>query len=163
MNGPIGAGSDIIKPVSFRRTDNFVITYGKDANKIEIPRLSFSKGEEVIRIITLALSQDASASLNIISMNYNAKQNNDAKKGKEIIDGISAVVEKVLQYKLYGMLKELLTSVSEGVITNEVFNELQFGEATGILQYLLNENLMPLKNLFASLDAITTSGNNQEE
>jgi len=155
---PVGAGSDKIEAVSFRVSGGFMMRLGSTEKKIEVPRLSFKVGEEVIRVISSAMSQDAASAVQVVAMGYErSAKGADPKAYDALSRGIEVMLKKILEYKLYGMLSELLTKVSMGTISKELIDDMQFSEVANALTYLLNENLAPLKNLFASLEAITSS------
>ncbi len=154
----VGAGTEKIEAQSFRLNDDFHIKYGKELKPLMVPRLSFKTGEVVIAAISKSMSADTSMALKVIGLSYEQKENPSEKKMYDRISTtIGELIKTIVNHKLYGLVQELLVKVSEGTITKEIIDEMQFSEATGLLQFLLEENLRPLKNLYASLEAITTS------
>jgi hypothetical protein len=134
------------------------VEYGKDGEELTIPRISFPEGEEVVALVSNMMAQDAKAAIQVVGMSFQQKaQGADAKAYDALGKSLEQLMQKVLKYKLFGFVKVVLHKLSSGVVTDEVLKKMQFTEAVGLMQYLIDENLMPLKNSFASLEAITSS------
>lgn len=157
----MGYGGDKIQGVSFHLNDDFEITYGKDGKTLKIPRVSFKKGELVVKSLAMFLAKDTSGIFkimdNLIKSGYgNVNIPETANSSIDVI--VQGLVAQLVTQKMYGVIVEMLPIISEGIVTPEIIEEMQFSEAVGLLKYLLDENTLPLKNLYASLGQITMSG-----
>ena len=144
------------KPVSFHVVEDFDILIGKD-RLVKIPRLKLKNATKVLNIISSSLAEDTNMTFKIISDARKA----DILLNKDALDSYAESLRKfipeMIERKNYGIIISLLKEISEGIITDEILNETQFEESVKIAQYLIEQNFGSLKNLFASLQAISTS------
>jgi hypothetical protein len=141
--------SETVEVVSFFVEKDFAFKIGKKQALITVPRVSFLSGGKVIQRIAEIQAKDLGTAISLLA---EAKSG----QGKAFQEAVIAVFKE----RNFEVVKELLSAVSENAISENVIteNECQFEEAVKILAFLLDGNFSSLKNLSASLQAITGSG-----
>jgi len=151
-------GADILQPVSFYVDKDFTIKYGKEQKEIKVPRMSHASGEKAVRLISEVMSKNVASVIELLGMEMEKKGlQADGKKYKAQSALIGTFISELVNERYYGIIQDMLEVISEGVITKKMLGEMQFTESAGVLCYLLDNNFHALKNLSASLDAITMS------
>lgn len=150
--------SDVTTPVSFRLNDDFVVHIGADKKTITIPRLKFKNAGKLIGVVSSALAEDA---VNTFKIMGEAKKVDvlftDGKVLRDYGVMISDLIPQILKEKNVTFISKLLKIVSEEVITDELIEEMDYSEATGLLTHLINENFASKKNLDSCLKVISTT------
>jgi hypothetical protein len=141
------------EPISFYVHEDFQFKIGKAGKEIAVPRMKFITGGKVISRIAEIQGKDMRGAIGLLLQ---------VQKGQDVtaVDNIESVVSSLIREKNYDMLVEVLSMISEGSITLKVIeeNKCQFGEVVQMLGLLIEGNFSSLKNLSASLKAITSSG-----
>jgi DNA polymerase III delta prime subunit len=139
--------------ISFHIHDNFKIKIGLTDHEVVVPRMKFITGGKVITRIAQIQGKDIKGAINVLMQ---------VQKGGDVsvIENIESVVSALIKEKNFDIIIELISMISEGTITEEIINqyECQHDEVLKILSYLIDGNFSSLKNLFASLKVITSSG-----
>jgi hypothetical protein len=138
--------------ISFYVNDDFKIKVGKDQKEFTIPRMKFLTGEKVVQKIAEVQAKDIKGAVNLLIK----VKNGDNK----IVSDISETVKTLINEKNFGIVLSIIDLVSEHVLNEKLLRETdcQYDEVLKILVYLIENNFSSLKNLSASLQAITSSG-----
>lgn len=144
--------SESVEFISFHVSEDFKLQIGSDGKKFNVPRMKFLTGEKFFKLFAELQAKDVRGAIDILLKVKNGD--------KGIVADIGKSVSSLIHEKNFGMLFELLETVSEGVLTEKIIRELkcQYDEILKILIYLVDNNFSSLKNLSASLKAITSSG-----
>ena len=140
------------KAINFHVSEDFEFEVGAKRTNVKVPRMKFATGNKVILRIAEIQAADAETAIKLLLQ---------AKEGdKNIISDVQNMVKKVIKEKNVDLIKELLSIISEGSLTDKIINgsECQYDEVINILDFLINANFGSLKNLSASLKAISSSG-----
>lgn len=138
--------------VSFHVHESFAFKIGSKNLDAIVPRMRFITGGKVIQKIAEIQGKDLGSAVSLLVK---------VKNGEQVAgDGIEGVVSKLIKEKNFDIILTLLEMVTEKTITEKIIIEAdcQFDEAVKILAYLLDGNFSSLKNLSASLQAITGNG-----
>ena len=147
--------------VSFHHTENLQVKIGESQKELSIGKLLWSEGKNVLQILSKVLSQDAKEAHKVLLAARKASPTAMAEFGKVTAGIIDILVVK----RNFETMAELLDAVSNGVITDKVMKEerVQYSEACDLLRYLIDANFESLKNTLASLQAMTSSGQQESK
>jgi hypothetical protein len=146
-----------MKPLTFYLNDDFTICIGKAQRELKVPRLSWVAAGKVLDAIANVLANDNSAAIEGAGLASRASITMEKKAFEAHADYLKKIIPLLVRSKNYDVVKNLLFQISEGVVTDKETGEMQFNEAVAMLTYLLDANFAALKNLSASLQAISTS------
>jgi len=149
--------------ISFNVREDFKIKTGKEDREITIPRLLFKNTRPIFELISAIITQDAKASFKIIQEAAKVQTALHKKSFESFSKAVELVMPQIIREKNYDKIAELLKLVSEGVLTKEIVEDMQYNEACDLLAFLLNKNFESLKNLSASLQAMNMSVRNENE
>jgi len=137
--------------LNFHVKEDFAFAIGKEGKQVVIPRMKFTTGGTVIQKIAEIQGKDIKSAINLL---VKVRGNEVA-----ISEGIESVVATLIREKNYDVVYQLLAIISENTLTKEIVEAAacQFDEVVKILVYLIEGNFSSLKNLSASLKAITSS------
>jgi hypothetical protein len=139
--------------ISFYVHEDFLFKIGKSGKDVIVPRMKFLTGGTVIQKIAEIQGKDIKSAIELL---LRVQKGGDA----TVIESIENVVSKLIQEKNFDLIVTILLLISEGVITKKIIesSECQYDEVLKILSCLIDGNFSSLKNLSASLKAITSSG-----
>jgi len=142
--------------ISFHHTEKIKVKIGASQKEIEVDKLLWSEGKKVLQLLSNVVAQDASAAHKVILAARKASPTAMAEFGKVT----AGIIDVLIVKRNFETMAELLESVSGGVITAKVMKEekVQYSEACDLLRYLIDANFESLKNIHASLQAMTSSG-----
>ena len=146
-----------METVNFHVDDDFKIKVGKKGEEIKVPRLLFRKTEAVLSAIANILVEDSNAAFQIIQESTKIKTVLKTKAFESFSKVMEKVLPKLIVEKNLGKIKNLLFLVSNNVINDDEIDKMQYTETCDVLSYLLTQNFSSLKNLSASLQAISSS------
>jgi hypothetical protein len=140
------------KAINFHVSEDFEFEVGAKRTNVKVPRMKFATGNRVILRIAEIQASDVETAMKLL---LQAKSGN-----KSIVADVKSMVKKVVEGKNVNLIKELLSIISEGSLTDKIVSEseCQYDEVISILDFLINANFGSLKNLSASLEAISSSG-----
>ena len=144
-----------MEPMSFRTKEDFVIKVGPEEIVVTVPRLKLKDAEEILTGLLDASRQIGAFSMRLASAIADAPRHNEEQRA-----GVMSIVETMLPALMgascFGIVRETLVKISGGIITVEMVAEMGYDEAVKVLTYLIDSNFESLKNLYASLQTITT-------
>ena len=141
--------------VTFRTEEDFLFEIGKEKNQVAVPRMTFLTAKKVIATIgnyvatDMAKGVEAAAAAGKVTIS-------GGRAVAEYTKAIAIIIPTLLQNKNIEIIEKLLIDISEETITPEMVSQMQYEEAAKILSYLLEKNFEALKNLSASLQAISS-------
>lgn len=143
--------------VGFYVDDDFKIKIGKEGTEITVPRLLFKQTSKILSAVADILVEDSKAAFRIIQESTKVKTVLKSKAFEQFSEVLAEVLPKLIVEKNIGKISDLLDKVSSSTITEKHIEEMQYTEACDMLAYLLTQNFASLKNLSASLQAISSS------
>lgn len=142
--------------VRFRTDSDFVVALGKEGKSYTIPRLAFRDAKKVLDTVARATALCDSMAAKI-AMAAGIADPEKSDEVNAVVQLMMLTIPVIIKNNGYLILNDLLPMLTCGVVTPEVAEELQYEEVCGLINHLIEGNFGSLKNLFASLQAITTS------
>jgi hypothetical protein len=138
--------------LNFYVSEDFQLKLGKKQVLAIVPRMKFLTGGAVIAKIAEVQASDIKGAIELL---FKAKNGDES-----AVSDIKNTVAGIIVQKNDTLMIEILSMVSEGAITKTIIEETecQYAEVIAILFHLIEANFSSLKNLSASLKAITSSG-----
>jgi DNA polymerase III delta prime subunit len=138
--------------INFFVHEDFHFKIGKNEKDVIIPRMKFLTGGKIIQRIAEIQGRDVRSAIDVL---IKVQKGGDV----SVVENIENVISKLIREKNFDIIVEILELISEKVITVELINDsiCQYDEVLKILSFLIDGNFSSLKNLSASLKAITSS------
>lgn len=137
--------------VSFRTERDFRVKLGKEQLEITIPRLKFVDAREVLEIIAKTISGSTSQALEVIG-EVCSSDNPEA-----INEKLAETLKNLITQKSFEFVKKLFNVLTYGKVSKDVFKTMEYAEVVALVKYLIEQNFESLKNLYASLQIVTSS------
>lgn len=147
-----------MEPMNFNLDEDFKITIGKEKQEIIIPRLMFKNVRKFLNKLSESIAEDRNFSLSILGKVKEADILRTSKSFDLIGKFLKTVIPELVEKQNLTIIKGLLFLISENIITEKHLDVMQFNEVVKLLTFLVDKNFESLKNLSASLQVISSSG-----
>ena len=144
-----------MEQMSFRTKEDFVVELGDPVAIYTIKRLKFKNAESVLGGLLEVSREIGSFSMRLAAALADAPKQTDQQRNV-VFSLIETMIPALMSASCFGIVKDTLEKISGGVITKEVVAELDYEEAVKLLTFLIDKNFESLKNLYASLQTLTT-------
>jgi len=146
------------KPLTFHLSDDIIVKIGKDQEEIKVPRLLFKNASKIFQTVGELMAEDRAFSLQVLGKAKILQSSIEDSAAEKFADFIKKALPRLVQTNGIDRLAKLMGYLSEGAITKDHIAKMQYNEVVGLASHLLDTNFETLKNLNASLQAMTSSG-----
>lgn len=142
--------------ITFHLDDDFHIVVGSKKTEVIVPRLKMKDAKKVLASVSRVVAEDNAKAIESIGAAARANSSISKEGFGDYAELIRRAVPALMESKYLAIVEQLLSDLSEGVLGGHV-QDMQYEEAVKIVSFLLDKNFESLKNLSASLQAISSS------
>jgi hypothetical protein len=143
--------------LNFSVDHDFEVHLAGQEQAVKIPRMLFRTGKKVLALFSKPISENRAYVIRILGKAREADMRMDSKTYDSYANMVKEVFPVLMESANYGVIEELLITISEGAITEKIISGMKYVDVVQLATFLIERNFEPLKKFYASFEAITTS------